>query len=327
LAAYVDLSGTGIGARKQYDLLRKTRPHLFTSSEGNADTIIYWQSFTRDWERLKRRRAAKKKIVCRVGGFHPENELTTWQLLKVADGAIFVAQWHMDYLKTCQRVAGELKTWRLPPKRRVIRNGSEWVGWRDSETDYLLIRCAQIGDVRFKRGLNRAYSVWAMAQVWNEIRIRYPRLELWILGQYNREIKKEYALPGWKWLGYKANSQWYGQGAVALVHLVTGDYSPNSVAEAVGEGCPVLVPNIGGALELAGEAGRAVRFGQTDRRQFPEAEFAGHFFEVDKKDLLQAVSDVMDNQMRWRWAVGEQWRKEVNIQRVADRYENFLDSI
>jgi len=139
-------------------------------------------------------------------------------------------------------------------------------------------------------------------------------------------VKHEYALPGWKWLGYKANSRWYGQGAVALVHLVP-DFSPNTVAEAVGEGIPSLVCNSGGAYELAGEAARAVRFGQTDKRRFPELELAGHFFEVDKKDLFQAVCDVMDNRMRWRWAAGEQWRKEVNIQRVADRYENFLDSV
>lgn len=327
MKVFADLSGTGVGARKQYNLLKQARPHLFTNSEGGADAVVYWQSFTRDWRRLETRRRSGKKIVCRVGGFHAENELTTWRLLKVADGAIFVARWHMDYLKTCQRVAGEIKTWRLPPKRQVIRNGSTWIGWRESDVDYLLIRCAQIGSVRFKRGLNRAYSVWAMGQVWDEIRAKYPKLNLWLIGNYEKKTKHEYALPGWKWLGYRGNSRWYGQGAIALVHLVTNDFSPNSIAEALGEGAPCIIPNIGGAHELAGSAGIPVGFGLTDRRAFPEAECGGHFYQVDKKSLVRAISDAVENRMKWRSRAGDWWRSQVDIRRVADKYERFFDRL
>jgi glycosyltransferase involved in cell wall biosynthesis len=324
---YVDLEGTGVGARKQYELLKQTRPHLFVGSEGAADIVCYWQAFTRNFAKLDARKHNGKKIVCRVGGFHPENELTTWRMLKAADGAIFVANWQMEHLKTCQRVAGEIKTWRLPPKRRVIPNGSTWIGWRESDVDYLLIRCAKLGNIRFKRGLNRAYSIWAMAQIWDKVRVRYPGLNLWILGDYDRSMKKDYLLPGWKWLGFQKNTRWYGQGAIALVHLVSGDFGPNTVAEALGEGIPAIVPNVGGAFELAGDAGCIARFGLTDKRKFPESECGGHFYQIDKASLFNAVCDVMDNRMKWRSRVGDWWQRRVNIQRVADGYENFFDNL
>jgi|GEM_PF-3669106 len=317
MSVFVDLSGTGIGAQRQYALLRQARPKLFARSEGASDHVIYWQCFTRNWELLEARKRQGKKIIVRVGGFHSQNEETTRRLLKEADAAIFVCEWLKEHLKDL--------SWRLPAKRTVIRNGSTWVGWRESDVDYLLIRCAQIGAVEFRRGLNRAYSVWAMAQIWDELRDRYPSLNLLLIGKYKRKTKAEYALPGWKWLGFDSNSRWYGQGAIALVHLVPGDYSPNSVAEAIGEGCPIIVPSVGGAHELAGDAGATVGFGRTEKRRFPEAECGGHFYQIDKKSLLEAVCDVIDNRLQWRIRVGNWWEKTVNIQRVADRWEKFLD--
>lgn len=321
MKAYVDLSGTGIGARKQYDLLRRARPHIFTTSEHGATHVVYWQSFTRDFAKLEQRKRSRKKIICRVGGFHPENADATWRLLKAADGAIFVAEWLKRYLKI---VKHDGKTWRLPPKRVVIRNGATWVGAKPSGTPYLLIRCAQIGSVQFKRGLNRAYSVWAMGEIWDRVRERYPNLELWLLGKYEQKTKDAYKLPGWKWLGYRGNARDYGRGAIALVHLVAGDYSPNSVAEAIGEGIPVLVPGVGGANELAGYGGRVVRFQRTDERNFPEAECAGHFYKVNLDSLFDAVCDVVENRAWWKLPVRDWWRKSVDAKAVAKKYEHFL---
>lgn len=323
MKAFVDLSGCGTGAKKQYDLIRKARPQMFTRSEGAATHIIYWQCFTRDFAKLEQRRK-RKKIVVRVGGFHRENAETTWRLLKVADGAIFVARWLMDFLKT-RRMLG--KTWRLPPNRTVIRNGSTWVGRKDAKTDYLLIRNAQMGDIRFKRGLNRVYSVWAMAQIWDRVREIYPELELWIVGRYEKKTKHEYVLPGWKWLGFKNNPRVYGQKAVALVHLVA-DFSPNSVVEALGEGIPVLVPSgMGGAAELAGYAGRHVRFVRTDKREFPEIECGGRFYRIDENSLFESVRDVMENRQLWQLAVRDHWKKYGDIEMVAKRYQMFLEKV
>lgn len=324
MRVYVDLSGTGIGAKKQYRLLKKAKPGLFVQDESRATHIIYWQTFTRDFTKLAQRKHSGRKIVCRVGGFHPENAETTWRLLREADGAIFVAEWLREYLKT-PRLLG--KTWRLPPKRTVIRNGSTWIGRRNSPVDYLLIRCAQIGEIRFKRGLNRALSVWAMGGIWEEVRKRFPKLELWILGNYDRGMKKDYVLPGWKWLGYKPRPRWYGQGALGLVHLVTNDFSPNTVLEALGEGCPVIVPSVGGAFESAGYAGVPVRFTQTDRRKFPESECGGHFYSIDLNSLLESVCSVVGNRQIRQLAVADWWKKYADVRLVARQYEKFLKGV
>lgn len=323
MKVFVDLSGTGVGAKKQYNLLRKAKPGLFIADESRATHVVYFQTFTRDWARLANRKRARKKIICRVGGFHVENAETTWRMLKEADGAIFVAEWLKEYLKT-PRLLG--KTWKLPAERTVIRNGSTWVGWRKSDVDYLLIRCANIGAVGFKRGLNRAYSVWAMGEIWADMRREFPKLELWIVGNYERKTKKEYALPGWKWLGYKANPRWWGQGALALVHLVP-DYSPNTVAEILAEGTPAIVPNVGGAGELAGYGGVQVRFDRTDKRKFPSSECGGRFYEVDLASLREAVRDVVVNRQIRQLAATDWWKKYVDIRHTAKQYEQFLRKV
>lgn len=328
MRVFVDLAGTGLGAQKQYALIRERRTRLFTNSEVDATHVLYWQSFTRHWGVLERRRKAGKKIVVRVGGFHRENAVTTREMLLHADGAIFVCEWLKQWLKEKTWVApdGGVKPWRLPPKRTVIRNGSKWIGPRDSDVDYLLIRCAKLGTLGFKYGLNRAYGVWAMAQVWDDIRGRYPKLNLWIVGDYAQLLKHSHLLPGWKWLGFKESTRWYGQGAIALVHLVPGDYSPNTVAEALGEGCPVIVPDVGGAKELAGRAGIRVGFEQTDKREWPEAEAGGHFYRIGD-GLYDAIVDVVENRAAWRRQAREQWVRETDIKRVCDKYEKFLNSV
>ncbi len=328
MKVFVDLAGTGVGAQKQYSLIRKHRPHLFTNSEVNASHIFYWQAFTRHWDVLKRRKQAGKKIVVRVGGFHRENATTTREMLRCADGAVFVCEWLKEWLKSKTWIApdGGVKPWKLPPRRTVIHNGSEWVGPRSSDTDYLLIRCAALGPIGFRYGLNRSYSVWAMGEVWDELKERYPTLNLWILGRYAQELKHSHLLPGWKWLGFRRDVEWFGQGAIALVHLVVGDFSPNSAAEALGQGCPIIMPSVGGVLELAGDAGIQVAFEQTDQRAWPEAEAGGHFYRIGD-GLYDAVVDVIENREEWKRRVREQWVKNVNIERVCDRYEQFLDRI
>lgn len=329
MKVFVDLAGTGVGAQKQYSLIRKHRPHLFTNSEVNATHIFYWQSFTRHWDILKRRKRAGKKIVVRVGGFHRENATTTREMLRYADGAVFVCEWLKEWLKSKTWIApdGSVKPWRLPPKRTAIHNGSEWVGPRNSDTDYLLIRCAALGPVGFRRGLHRSFSVWAMGEIWGDLKERYPKLNLWIVGRYAQELKHSYLLPGWKWLGFKRSPRWHGQGAIALVHLVPGDFSPNTIAEGIGEGVPIIVPNIGGASELAGLAGRQVKFDRTDKRAWPECEAGGHFFRVDLDSLCESVIDVIENQQAWRKKARRQWERNVSITRTCDKYERFLDGV
>lgn len=325
---FVDLAGTGLGAQKQYNLIRKHRPHLFTNSEVNATHVLYWQCFTRHWDVLNRRKRSGKKIVVRVGGFHRENAETTREMLQQADGAIFVCEWLKEWLKAKTWIApdGSVKPWRLPRKRTVIHNGSEWVGPRDSDVPYLLIRCAQIGPVGFKYGLNRAYSVWAMGEIWDEVRKRYPDLNLWIVGRYTRDMKHDYLLPGWKWFGFRKNTRWYGQGALALVHLVVGDYSPNSAAESLGESSCIITPDIGGVYELAGMAGVQVGFDKTDAREWPEAECGGHFYRIRLEELFDAIVNVVENREGWKRKAREQWEKATNIQRSADKLEHFLDN-
>lgn len=324
MRVHVDLSGTGIGAKRQYGLLRKAKPGLFTTSESGATHVVYWQAFTRDFAKLSQHKRAGRKIVCRVGGFHPENAETTWRLLREADGAIFVAEWLKEYLKT-PRLLG--KTWKLPPKRTVIRNGSAWIGRRKSDVDYLLIRCANIGSVKFKRGLNRAYSVWAMGEVWGDVKKKYPKLELWILGNYEQETKDGYKLPGWKWLGYKSNTRWYGQGALALVHLIP-DFSPNTVAEILSEGVPAIIPGgIGGSSELAGYGGRHIRFVRTDKREFPETECGGRFYRIDLGSLIEGIYDVVENRKLWELAVRDWFKKYVDINQTVKQYERFLRGV
>ena len=329
MKVFVDLVGTGVGAQKQYSLIRKHRPHLFTNSEVNATHIFYWQSFTRHWDVLKRRKLAGKKIVVRVGGFHRENATTTREMLRMADGAVFVCEWLKEWLKAKTWIAPDrsVKPWRLPPKRTTIHNGSEWIGPRNSDVDYLLVRCAALGPVGFRYGLNRSYSVWAMGEVWEDIRKRYPKLNLWILGRHAQELKHSHLLPGWKWKGFKKNPRWHGQGAIALVHLVP-DFSPNTVAESISEGTCALVPgNIGGSSELAGCGGKHVKFTRTDKRAWPETECGGYFYQVDLSSLYEAVIDVIENQEMWKRRAREQWERSVDIRRVADKYEKFLDGI
>jgi len=325
---FVDLAGTGLGAQKQYNLIRKHRPHLFTNSEINATHVLYWQCFTRHWDVLNRRKRSGKKIVVRVGGFHRENAETTREMLQQADGAIFVCEWLKEWLKAKTWIApdGSVKPWRLPRKRTVIHNGSEWVGPRDSDVPYLLIRCAQIGPVGFKYGLNRAYSVWAMGEIWDEVRKRYPDLNLWIVGRYTRDMKHDYLLPGWKWLGFRRNPRWFGQGAIALIHLVP-DFSPNTVAESLSEGICAIVPNVGGANELTGIAGPQVEFAQTDKREWPEVECGGHFYQINLNSLYMAIVDVIENNLEWRRKSREQWETVTDIRRVCDKYEKFLDGV
>lgn len=329
MKVFVDLAGTGLGAQKQYALIRKHRPHLFTNSEVNASHVFYWQCFTRHFDVLKRRKRAGKKIVVRVGGFHRENADTTREMLRHSHGAIFVCEWLKEWLKERTWIApdGRVKPWRLPPRRTVIHNGSEWIGPRDSDVDYLLVRCAALGPVGFRYGLNRAYSIWALAEIWGDLKECYPALNLWILGRHAQLLKHSHLLPGWKWKGFVKTPRWHGQGAIALVHLVLGDFSPNTVAEALGEGVPILVPTIGGAKELAGGAGIQVVFDQTDKREWPQAEAGGHFFRVDLDSLYKSVIDVIENQQVWRKKAKERWVKSVNIERVCDRYERFLDSV
>ena len=135
-----------------------------------------------------------------------------------------------------------------------------------------------------------------------------------------------YILPGWKWLGFKRNPRWYGRGAIALVHLVP-DFSPNTVVEMMGSGQSIIGAGIGGVGELLGNAGVKVGFDRTDKREWPEVECAGHFYCIRLEELFDAVVNVIENQEEWKRKVRKRWEEAINIERVCDKYEKFLDSV
>jgi len=99
------------------------------------------------------------------------------------------------------------------------------------------------------------------------------------------------------------------------------------VCEALGEGAPVIVPNVGGAAEVAGYGGRQVRFVRTGSRSFPNAECGGKFYQIETASLFGAVCDVVENTQHWQLAVRDWWRRYVDVIGVAKRYERFLGGV
>ena len=114
----------------------------------------------------------------------------------------------------------------------------------------------------------------------------------------------------------------YGRRALGLVHMVVSDHSPNSVAEAIGEGCPAIVPDRGGAAELAGSGGIHVRM--IPSRKGTWDLLGKQRVVVDEKEMFLAVASVIERQQYWAEAVKLWHREGLRPAYAADRIARFV---
>ena len=71
-----------------------------------------------------------------------------------------------------------------------------------------------------------------------------------MVGKADRKLKAQCSGDGIEYIDYikdEAELHALGGKAAALVHLVIGDHSPNTVCEIIGESRPAIVPDRGGA--------------------------------------------------------------------------------
>jgi hypothetical protein len=315
---HIDLAGCGTGARRQFQLLRSelVARDIRLVADSAAETVVYWNAYEPNEGRL-RARAKGRRLVCRVGGWHPETAEVTSKTLAQADSVFFVSETDKEYAKALG--------WKLPGRRAVIRNASKRVGSnRRKNEQFLLIRHGNIGNTFGKERLDRMYSIVSLASVWDRLRRHYPELRVWILGTVDRVVKKQYTLPGWRYLGKVKPTQTvgYGRRALGLVHMVVSDHSPNSVAEAIGEGCPVIVPDRGGAAELAGSGGAHVPM--LPSRKGTWDLLGKQRVLADERAMFLAVASVVERQKYWAEAVRLWHRKRLRPAYVADRMARFL---
>ena len=318
MRVHVDLAGCGTGARRQFQLLRPEllKHEIRLVADSAAEAVIYWNAYEPNDNRLYAR-AKGRFLVCRVGGWHPETADVTSKTLAVADAAFFVCETDKEYAKALE--------WKLPGKRVVIKNASKRVGAnRRKNEQFLLIRHGNIGNTLGKERLDRMYSIVSLASVWDKLRQHYPELRVWVLGSVDRVVKKNYALPGWRYLGRVKPQQTvgYGRRALGLVHMVVSDHSPNSVAEAIGEGCPAIVPDRGGAAELAGSGGIHVRM--IPSRKGTWDLLGKQRVVVDEKEMFLAVASVIERQQYWAEAVKLWHREGLRPAYAADRIARFV---
>lgn len=318
MKVYVDLGGTGIGAQRQFKLLRpelERKGVRFVGNPWSAEVVLYWNAHTRDLDRLKRL-AEQKRVVARVGGWHPETAEVTRRVLAEVAGAFFVSEADKEFAKRLG--------WKLPPYRTVIRNASIWRGARRSSKPHLLIRHANIGMTYGRKRLDRSYSLVSLASVWGRVRKHYPQLEVKVLGTVDGKLKRKFSLSGWKWVGKVSPREAvnYGRQAWALVHMVVSDHAPNSVAEAIGEGCPVIVPDIGGAAELAGSGGFHVPMHEAHKGTWDV--FGERFVIGDDDAMFQAIAWMVEWPGYWAGEVWRWHRTQLQPSVVAGRMWRFL---
>jgi glycosyltransferase involved in cell wall biosynthesis len=320
--------GVGWGAQKQFRLLR--------NYWGDFDAVrpsitLYWNAFTRDFPRLERRKNGGTTIVSRVGGWHFDTEEVTGKVLAMSDGAIFVS-------KYTQRLAEKHFGDKVPKRQIVIPNSvpQSLAIYPMADPPYLLVRAGGLGWPIWKRHmLSRSLSVTALWKVWPALRERHPGLGLKIIGNADRKLKERYHGDGIEYIEYisdEAELHALGGKAAALVHLVVGDHSPNTVCEILGESRPAIVPDRGGARELAGRAGLPVAMrekgtpvdGVTDGTEvwWP---LDGKTYAPSSLSLLEAVDAVLEDPAHWR----KQARKragELKPKATAAKYLEFMES-
>jgi len=324
--------GVGWGAQKQFRLLRD---HWGDFDAVKPPITLYWNAFTRDFPRLERRKNGGVTIVSRVGGWHFDTAEITGQVLEMSDGAIFVS----DYTR---RLAKKYFGDKLPKHQIVIPNSvPECRHYTLADPPYLLVRAGGLGWPIWKRHmLSRSLSIVALKKIWPMLRRIHPGLGLKIVGKADRKLKDQYFGDGIEYIDYVKDPDALhalGGKAAALVHLVIGDHSPNTVCEIIGEGRPAIVPDRGGARELAGRAGLLVEMDEWEDVTAEGVDWPpgrGEMdvwwpldektYDPDVLSLAAAVGRVLETPAHWR----KQARKragELKPKDTAAKYMDFLE--
>jgi glycosyltransferase involved in cell wall biosynthesis len=180
--------------------------------------------------------------------------------------------------------------------------------------------------------LERSLSIFALHAIWDSLRAEYPTLELRVIGRVNKRIK-ELVPPrnGIEYIDYIDDVdqlQALGAQAVALVHLVIGDHSPNTVCEIIGEGRPAIVLDKGGARETAGRAGIVVATEpsreQTDLDNWWALD--GRTYRPNLDSLRAAVLLALENPRTWQ-RQAQKRAGEIGSPEVAKRYMEFMQNL
>jgi len=324
--------GVGWGAQKQFRLLRN---HWGDFADVKPPIALYWNAFTRDLPRLERRKKGGVTIVSRVGGWHFDTAEITGRVLEMSDGAIFVSDYTRQLAK---KHFGD----KVPERNIVVPNSvPECRHYPLANPPYLLVRAGGLGWPIWKRHmLSRSLSIVALWKIWLMLRKIYPDLGLKIVGKADRKLKEQYFGDGIEYIDYvKDPSALHALGgkAAALVHLVIGDHSPNTVCEIIAEGRPAIVPDRGGARELAGRAGLLVEMDECappifeDEGLPPGRGEMDVWWPLDEKTydpdilhLAEAVREVLEKPAYWR----KQARKragELNPKETAAKYMDFME--
>lgn len=313
--------GMGRGAMKQYGLLSK---HWHDESLPQP-TALYFNAFTRDLGALEERKRKGCRIVARVGGWHFDSAETTQAVLRLADGAIYVS----DYTKKLAHKYFD----DLPKKEEVITNAVNRVDHRStSNPPHLLIRAGGLGYPVWKVWmLSRSLSIFCVYAIWPHLRERYPSIQLRVRGRTHHKIREKVKGDGIRFMEYTDDEQaLHGEGSQssALVHLIIGDHSPNTAAEMVGEGRPVIVLDKGGAKELVRGAGIVVPTIPSSQKSDLDV-----WWPLDEKTyrpnldrLFSAVCNAVDNSGRWRERANKR-AEEIAPVLVARKYLNFMGSL
>lgn len=313
--------GVGRGADKQYHLLRQ-----HWDLEAVENVHLYFNAFTRDMPRLERMKAQGVEIVSRVGGWHFDSAEATGQVLALSDAAIYVS----DYTrKLAYKYLGK-----LPDRQTVIVNSIQGIEPQPlHDPPYLLIRAGGIGyPVWRKTMLERSLAIFALHAIWDSLRAKYPALELRVIGRVNDNIKRlvppENGIRYIDYLDDVSQLQALGAQAVALVHLVIGDHSPNTVCEIIGEGRPTIVLDKGGAKETAGRAGIVVATNPSKERTDLDNWWAlnGRTYRPDLDSLRAAVFLAIENPKAWQRQAQER-AKEIDSSVVAKQYMDFMSNL
>jgi hypothetical protein len=314
--------GMGRGADRQYHLLRQ---HW---DVGNVQKTIhlFFNAFTRDMPRLERMKAQGVTIVSRVGGWHFDSAETTGRVLALSDGAIFVSEY-------TRKLAHKYFD-KLPERQAVIINSTEAIEPQPlHDPPYLLIRAGGIGyPVWRKTMLERSLSIFALHAIWDSLRAEYPDLELRVIGRVNRRIK-ELVPPqnGIRYIDYLDDVgplQALGAQAAALVHLVIGDHSPNTVCEIIGEGRPAIVLDKGGAGEVAGRAGIVVTTESSKEHTDLDNWWAldGRTYRPNLDSLRVSVLLAIESPAAWQWEAKKR-AEQIASPIVAKHYMDFMKNL
>jgi hypothetical protein len=314
--------GIGRGAARQYGLLKP----YWVNDGLSQEVFLYWNAFTRDLPAFELRKRRGYKIVSRVGGWHfGESEERTQWVLERSDAAIYVSEY-------TRRLAHK-RFKRLPKRETVITNSVGKVNYESlGRPPYLLVRAGGLGYPVWRVWmLSRSLSIFCIHAIWPQLRERYPSLQLRVRGRADHKIKEKIEVDGIRFMEYTDDKRMLhneGSQATALVHLVIGDHSPNTAAEMVGEGRPVICLEKGGTRGLVGRAGIVVPTVPSSERSdldvwWPLDEKT---YRPDLDHLFGAVCNAIDNHDAWRNRAHKR-ADEISPAVITKKYLEFVESL